>query len=58
VREARRLNHSKFIDDIILLGGASTIITSKYKKEVDIFIVVINHHKSQILGWNAKPHEL
>jgi hypothetical protein len=31
VRGVKRINHSQFVDDTILLGGASTIMENKFK---------------------------
>lgn len=63
-RGVRNLNHSQFVDDTLLLGGASMLIATKFKKklELDSFLdasrVVVNHRKCQIMGWNTSPQVL
>jgi hypothetical protein len=44
------------------LGGASTIIARKFKKQLDLYKEAsgsqINYKKSKIFGWNCKPREM
>ena len=46
------INHTQFVDDTILLGGASQIIARRFKNDLDRYCRVsgskINHRKSQI----------
>lgn len=62
VQGVKSLNHSQFADDTFLLGGASYIIDSRLKNEIDLFTAVlggmINHYKSQVLGWNFKTQAI
>jgi hypothetical protein len=37
IRGAKRINHSQFFDDTLLLGGASTIIATRFKEALDTF---------------------
>jgi hypothetical protein len=54
---ARGVNHSPFVDDTLLLGGASTIIARIFKANLDEFMKAsrakINRHKSYIYVWNT-----
>jgi hypothetical protein len=34
----RRINHSQFADDTLILGGASTIVTKIFKEILDEFM--------------------
>jgi hypothetical protein len=56
---AKSINHSQFVDDTILLGGAYTIMASKFKKVLDLFLQVsgrsINYCKCPIYNWNVIP---
>jgi len=36
----RSINHSLFVDDTLLMGGASCIITQRFKKVIDNFMEV------------------
>jgi hypothetical protein len=44
------------------MGGASTIIAARFKKDLDLFTSdsrgKINHNKSQIYGWNMSKGRL
>jgi len=56
-RGVNNLNHSQFVDDTLLLGGASTIIASKFKYMLDSFLYafggVVNERKNQVFGWHT-----
>jgi hypothetical protein len=56
------INHAQYADDTLLLGGASTAVAKKFKKELDVFTnisgSVINTAKSKIYGWNVNPREM
>jgi hypothetical protein len=34
-RGVKDINHAQFVDDTLLLGGASTIIARKFKQQLD-----------------------
>ena len=55
-RGVKDINHAQFVDDMLLLGGASTIIARKFKQQLylykESFGSQINYMKSQIFGWN------
>ena len=48
------VNHAQFVDDTILLGGASVHSTINFKKELDMYQEAlgsqINYMKSKIYG--------
>jgi hypothetical protein len=52
----KRINHSQFVDDTLLMGGASRIISNHFKLVLDqftqIYRGIINKNKSQIYAWN------
>jgi hypothetical protein len=56
------INHAQFVDDTLLMGGASLSRVKKFKKELDaytkIFGSVITLTKSKIFGWNITPREM
>ena len=58
-RGTKDINHAQFVDDTILLGGASQIIAHRFKSEMDHYCHAsrskINLRKSQIYGWNINP---
>jgi len=62
VRGVKEVNHSQFADDTLLMGGASTRITSRFKgvmeKLLDASGGKINKRKSRIYGWNVGSHQL
>lgn len=53
----KNMNHSQFINDTLLMGGASSIIAQRFKTVLEKFILyfggLINHQKGCIYGWNA-----
>jgi hypothetical protein len=57
-RGARRINNSQFVDDTLLLGGASQTMATIFKMVLDQYREAtggtINKHKSQIYAWNIK----
>jgi hypothetical protein len=61
-RGAKEINHAQFVDDTLLLGGASTLIARKFKQELELYKEAsgskINYRKSQIFGWNCSPREM
>eukprot|EP00253_Pinus_taeda_P003315 PITA_03315 len=56
----KNINHSQFADDTLLIGGASTTITRRFKTLLDQFMEysggAVNFHKSCIYGWNISNH--
>ena len=61
-RGTKDINHAQFMDDTILLGGASLIIAHRFKLELTRYCQAsgskINLRKSQIFGWNINPREM
>jgi hypothetical protein len=61
-RGVKDINHAQFVDDTLLLRGASTIIARKFKQQLDLYKEAsgsqINYRKSKIFGWNYKPREM
>jgi hypothetical protein len=61
-RGVKDINHAQFVDDTLLLGGASTIIARKFKQQLDLYKEAsgsqINYRKSKIFGWNCKPRDM
>jgi hypothetical protein len=61
-RGDKEINHAQFVDDKLLLGGASTLIARKFKQELDLYKEAsgskFNYRKSQIFGWNFSPREM
>ena len=60
-RGTKRINHSQFIDDTILIGGASIVIAKRLKNALDNFTqalgALINSAKSNIYTWNTPPRK-
>jgi len=58
----KTINHSLFVDDTLLMEGASTIIARRFKKIMDAFLQVLggllNNTKSRIYGWNIPPRTM
>ena len=58
----KNINHTQFDDDIILLGGASPIMTKMFKYELHSYCEAsgskLNMRKSQIFSWNTNMREL
>jgi hypothetical protein len=61
-RGVKDINHAQFVDDTLLLWGASTIIARKFKQQLDLYKEAsgsqINYKKIQIFVWNYKPREM
>lgn len=61
-RGVRRINHSQFVDNTLLIGGASKIMASRFKLVLDQYVEVsggvINKNKSQIYAWNIRASSL
>jgi hypothetical protein len=55
-RGVKRINHSQFVDDMLLLGGASRVIARRFKSILDQFTQIygglVNENKIQIYAWN------
>ena len=53
----KRMNHSQFADDTILLSGASKVLARRILRVLDIFLIIsggsLNKEKSQIYTWNV-----
>ena len=49
-------NHAQFVDDTILLGGATTIIAERFQGALSTFLKAydgkVNSTKSKVYGWN------
>ena len=49
------MNHAQFVDDTILLGEVSVILTKIFKREIELYQEAsgshINYRKIQIYGW-------
>jgi len=58
----KNINHAQFVDDTLLMGGASLHTTRKFKIELaaytEISRSVISPAKSKIFGWNITPNEM
>ena len=58
-RGVRDANHAQFVDDTILLGGASTIIAERFRRVLSTFLKAsddkINATKSKAYSWNFLP---
>eukprot|EP00253_Pinus_taeda_P012762 PITA_12762 len=58
-RGIKEINHSLFVDDTLLIGGASSIMARRFKKTLDIFLEVsggmLNNNKCKIYTWNIPP---
>jgi hypothetical protein len=61
-RGTKDINHAQFVDDTLLLGGASPTIAHKFKVELDYYCRLsgskLNHRKCQIFSWHISPREL
>lgn len=60
--EVKRINHSLFADDTLVMVGASCIMKRRMKKVLRRFLEdprgLLNNHKCRIYGWNIPPHTL
>lgn len=56
-RGVKPINHSQFVDDTILLGGASSIMDRRLKSTLDDFLVssgaMVNEGNNKIYGRNC-----
>ena len=56
------INHTQFVDDTILLGGASHHITRIFKNKLDNYCQSsgskLKLRKSLIYSWNINPREI
>jgi hypothetical protein len=59
-RGTKRLNHSQFVDDTLLISVASTILALRFKRIMDLFTKafggLINNAKSQLYTWNVSSN--
>jgi hypothetical protein len=57
-RGVKRINNSQFVDDTLLLGGASHVMAQRFKTILDQYELasggLISKHKSQIFAWNVQ----
>ena len=58
-RGVKASNHAQFVDDTILLGGASVIIVRRFNSVLSTFLKAtngkINSIKSKVYSWNLPP---
>ena len=56
------INHALFVDDTLLLGGASLRLERIFKEIMQHFCIIsgalINNRKSVVYGWNANPSSI
>ena len=56
-RGVKAINHAQFVDDTILLGGASITIARRFNSVLSTFLKAIdgkiNLAKSKVYGWNC-----
>ena len=56
-RGTKEINHSLFADDTLLIGGASSTMSKRFKKVLDAFLTSsggrLNNMKCKIYTWNA-----
>ena len=56
-RGVKAANHAQFVDDTILLGGASITIARRFNSVLSTFLKAIdgkiNLAKSKVYGWNC-----
>jgi hypothetical protein len=56
-RGTKRINHSQFVDDTLLIGGASIIMAKRFKTALENFTqasgALINNAKSNVYAWNT-----
>ena len=61
-RGTKDINHAQLVDDIILLGGASPIMTKRFKSKLESYCKAsgskLNMRKSHIFNWNTNLREL
>jgi hypothetical protein len=58
----KHINHAQFMDDMLLLGGASVQTTKKFKMEPDVYKEIsrseVSLPKRNIYRWNILPREM
>lgn len=58
----KKINHSQFTDDILLIGGASSIMAGRFKLILDQFLLVsrgaVNNTKCFLYTWNTNARSL
>jgi hypothetical protein len=56
-RGVKRINHSQFVDDTLLIGGASIVMAKRFKTALENFTqasgALINSAKSNVYAWNT-----
>ena len=56
-RGVKNANHAQFVDETILLGGASVIIAEIFREVISTFLKAsdgkVNAAKTKIYGWNC-----
>jgi hypothetical protein len=56
-RGTKRINHSQFTDDTLLIGGASIVMAKRFKNALENFTqasgALINSAKSNVYAWNT-----
>eukprot|EP00253_Pinus_taeda_P012863 PITA_12863 len=61
-QKTKDINHAQFVDDTLLLGGASLLSARHFKRELDTYRSIsgskINYRKCSIYGWNCSTKEL
>ena len=62
VKGTEPINHSLFVDDSLLLGGASIMITKAFSQILQDFCSItgalINKRKSAMYGWNTEQNDI
>jgi hypothetical protein len=60
IRGNKRINHSQFADDTLLISVTSTILALRFKRILDMFTKPsrgpVNNAKSQLYTWNISPN--
>jgi hypothetical protein len=55
----KEINHAQFMDEMLLMGGASVHTTKKFKMELDAYKEIsgseVSLTKRKIYGWNISP---
>jgi hypothetical protein len=56
-RGVKRINHSQFVDDTLLLGGASIVMAKRFQTVLENFTqasgALLNNNKSNLYVWNT-----
>jgi hypothetical protein len=57
VKGTKKINHSQFVDDTLLMRGALTMIVEQFKLALDQFMNVSSGqiNKGHDYGWNTSP---